>query len=394
MMSPSEAPGHEVEVAWRGRTALAWVPSPLAERDLTLTESTVRRTEQAAARARRADAALPEAWEPLARVLLRAEGTSSSEFEGIVAPLEEVALAELASSRDGTAAEVASNLGALRHALDESAGAPLLPAALHRWHATLMATARHLPDHLVGAPRDVQGWIGGTSPLDAALVTPPPEYLGDLLDDLVAFVNRDDVDAVTQAAVAHAQFETIHPYADGNGRLGRILIAWILTRRLHLITPPPVSLRIAADRGGYLSGLTLFRLGQLDAWVRWFAEVVGDAGDSQVALLRAIGDLQDRWSRRLGRVRSDAVAHRALALLPQRPVLTASTVAEALDVSERSGRSALETLAEHGIIEPYQPTARARGRPRRWWVAAELLSLSAAAGSSLHPQGGTVDRPR
>jgi Fic family protein len=84
-------------------------------------------------------------------------------------------------------------------------------------------------------------------------VTPPPNELSALLDDLIAYVNRDDVDPVAQAAVSHAQFEIIHPFGDGNGRVGRVLVAWVLTRRLALLVPPPVSVAIAADVAGSAS---------------------------------------------------------------------------------------------------------------------------------------------
>lgn len=367
--------GREVAVKWRGRTLRAWVPDPLARRDLSLSEATVRRTEQAVALARRGNEALPRRWESLARLLLRAEGLASSFIEGVQAPLAQVAAAELDPTVSESALLVADNLAAVRAAIGEADQRPLEAEALDRWHRTLMGGMGHLPEHLVGAPRDVQGWIGGTTPFDAALVTSPPEQVRPLLADLVAFANRDDVDPVTQAAVAHAQFEVIHPYADGNGRVGRVLVAWILARRLALVSPPPVSVRIAADRGGYLSGLTLFRLGEVDPWVRWFADVVSGAGEATVNLVGAVGELQDRWAGRLAGVRADSAAHQVLQLLPQHPVLAASTVADALGVSERSGRSALETLAEHGVVEPFEPARRGRGRPRRWWVAPELIAL-------------------
>lgn len=370
--------GREVSVRWRGRTVKAWVPDPLTERDLTVTEVTARRTEQAVAAVRRGSDAMPERWEALARLLLRAEGIASSFIEGVRAPLADVALAELDPTVGETALWIADNLAAVRAAVAEAHQGPLSAAALDRWHRTLMAGAGHLPAHLIGAPRDAQGWIGGTSPLDAALVTPPPELLGGLVADLVVFVNRDDLDPVIQAAVAHAQFETIHPYADGNGRVGRVLISWILARRLALATPPPMSVRIAVDRGGYLSQMTLFRLGQVDPWVRWVADVMSGAGDAMVNLVAAVADLEARWEARLVGVRVDAAARRALPLLAQHPVLASSTVADEVGVSERAARHALEVLAAHGIVDPFLPAARPQGRPRRWWVATELVDLVTA----------------
>jgi len=216
---------------------------------------------------------------------------ASSYIEGVGAPLADVAAAELDPTVGEAAAWVADNLAAVRGAIDDAHGGPLDLGTVHGWHRTLMAGSGHLPAHLVGVPRDLQGWIGGTSPLDAVLVTAPPGDIAPLLDDLIAFANRTDVDAVTQAAVAHAQFEVIHPYADGNGRAGRVLAGWVLTPRLTLVSPPPVSVRIAADPGGYLSGLTLYRLGDVDPWVRWFADVVRAAGETAITLVGDVTDL-------------------------------------------------------------------------------------------------------
>ena len=367
--------GHEVETVWRGRVVQAWLPDALRDRDLSLTERTARRTEQAAAKARRGSDAMPQRWEALARLLLRAEGVASSFIEGVNAPLADVAAAELDPTAGETALWVVANLAAVRAAVAEARRGPLTTEALNRWHTTLMTGGSHLPAHLVGAPRDAQGWIGGTSPLDAALVTPPPEHLGPLLDDLITFANRTDIDPVTQAAVAHAQFEVVHPYADGNGRVGRVLVGWILTRRLALVTPPAASVRIAADRGGYLSGLALFRRGDVDPWVRWFADVIGAAGDATFLLVQAVTDLEQRWAERLVGVRADASARRVIRLLPQHPVLAAPTVAGELGTSQRAARSALQTLAQHAVVAPFQPSGRGRGRPPRWWVATELVHL-------------------
>jgi Fic family protein len=369
---------HEVHIEWNGRRVTAWVPTALALREPRWTETTVRLTERAAASARRGSDALPANWEALARLLLRAEGVASSYVEGVRAPVAEVAAAELDPAVGETAAWVANNLAAVLQAVGEAHDGPLAVESLHRWHRRLMAGASRLPAHLIGASRDRQGWIGGTSPLDAALVVPPPGLIAPLLDDLVEYVNRTDIDPVTQAAVAHAQFELIHPYADGNGRVGRILIGWILTRHLNLLSPPPISVRVANDIGGYLSGLTLFRLGQPDAWVAWFAQALASAGQVTSDLVRAVGELSARWEARLADVRADAVAHRVPALLPAHPVLDAATLARELNVSERAARGALDALRERGVLERLEPTHRSRGRPRGWWVATELLSLVSA----------------
>ena len=141
----------------------------------------------------------------------------------------EVIAAELGDGAgDADAAWVADNLHAVTDALAAATRHGTLTVdELHGWHRSLMARSGIAVEH-VGAFRTAEGWIGGRSPADAAFVPPPPELVPDLVDDLVEFVNRDDVDAITQAAVADGQFETIHPYSDGNGRIGRVLVLWVL----------------------------------------------------------------------------------------------------------------------------------------------------------------------
>jgi len=245
-------------------------------------------------------------------------------------------------------------------------------------------TGSPTPAPYVGVLRSEQGWIGGTSPLDAHLVTPPPEEVPALIGDLVAYVNRDDVDPVSQAAIAHAQFEIIHPFADGNGRVGRVLVAWLLVRRLSLVTPPPVSNRIAADVGGYGSGLVLFRLGDHNAWVHWFADAVSGAGRAQQELVASVERLQREWRDRLAaprqaarRVRSDAAAWRVLDLLPRHLVLTGPIVASELAIPLKSASAALRDLVRAGVlVEHGTALPTGRGRPSRLYTSAELLGLA------------------
>lgn len=215
-------------------------------------------------------------------------------------------------------------------------------------------------------------------------MTPPPEEVPALVDDLIVYVNRDDVDAVSQAAIAHAQFKIIHPFSDGNGRVGRVLVAWILVRRLLLVTPPPVSARIAADVGGYSSGLVRFRMGDHNAWVRWFADAVSGAGRAQLELVASVARLQREWSERLAaprqsarRIRSDAAAWRALDLLPRLLVLTGPIVARELMIPLKSANAGLSDLVDAGVLVQHgtlRPSGR--GRPSRLYTSAELLGLT------------------
>ena len=376
-------------ILWRGRRARAFVPALLAERDLALGAQTVARAARAQAAVEHGAESMPEDYAALARLLLRAEGVASSFIEGVTAPVVDIVLAEAGDAGPSAAAWVAANLAAVTEALEQAHWGPLTVESLCGWHRTLM-TGSPTPSRHIGVVRDEQGWIGGTSPLDAHLVTPPPEHVPDLLDDLVAYVNRTDVDPVSQAALTHAQFELIHPFADGNGRVGRVLIAWVLVRRLSLVTPPPVSTRIAADVGGYGSGLVLFRLGDHERWVRWFADAVSGAGRAQQELVTAVRELQRSWEERLAgprdgarRLRSNAAAWRVLDLLPRHLVLTGPVVADDLGIPLKSASAALRdivaagVLVEHGTVQPAGP-----GRPRRLYTSPELLGL--AGSNPLH----------
>ncbi len=379
--------GVDVPIVWRGRRATAFVPELLAARDLALDAATATQTGAAVAEVLRAAESLDVAFEPLARLLLRSEGVASSYIEGITAPVLDVVLAEEGRARtdDAAAAWVAAALTAMNAAVDEagSGHVALDVETLCRWHRILM-TGSPTPERYVGRIRDEQGWIGGTSPFDAHLVTPPVDRLGPLLDDLFVWMNRDDVDPIAQAAIAHAQFEIIHPFADGNGRIGRVLIAWLLVRRLALLVPPPVSVAIAADVGGYGAGLVRFRLDDHLGWVRWFAEAVSSGGRRQRELVAHVEDLRREWQARLTAtgLRRDAVAYKALTVMPRHLLLTSSVLVDELGVSSKAALDALRTLADAGVLteQGTAPTS-SRGQPARLYVARELLGLAGATSS-------------
>ncbi|HTT87276.1 MAG TPA: hypothetical protein VMF60_07910, partial [Acidimicrobiales bacterium] len=154
--------------------------------------------------------------------------------------------------------------------------------------------------------------------------------------------------------------------------------------RLSLRTPPPVSVAMAADVGGYGAGLTWFRLGQLDRWVSWFADAVGAGGRRQRQLVDEVERLRAAWRERLGAragraLRSDAAAWRALELLPRHLLLTSDVVGSSLGVSAKAAIAALRQLSEAGVLVEYGTLTRGRGQPSKLYVSTELLGL---AGSS------------
>lgn len=381
-----ELAGSEVEVIWNGRRVRAFVPTLLGYRDLTLDALSGARSAVAATEVAHAAEALDADYEPLARLLLRSEGVASSYIEGVTAPVVDVVLAEeqLGRRGSGAAAWVASNLAALAQAVASAEGvAALSIEALCEWHRTLMARSP-TPERYIGVIRNEQGWIGGTSPLDAHLVTPPPSELAALLDDLITYVNREDVDPIAQAAISHAQFEIIHPFGDGNGRIGRVLVAWVLTRRLALLVPPPVSVAIAADVAGYSSGLALFRFADHRRWIAWFADAVASGGRSQRALISNVEQIKQQWRDRLvaseRKPRSDAAVFAALDLLPRHLVLTSQILGDELGISRKASLATLHRLVQVGILTQQGTVSReTSGQPASLFVSRDLLGL---AGSS------------
>lgn len=368
-------PGREVATAWRGTTVRAWLPEPLRRRSPSLSESTIRATEQAAAAARAITARIPTGFEPLARLLLRAEGLASSHIEGVRAPIEDVVLAEAGPAR-GSAAHVADNLRIVEEALSHANGTEALSADLmHGWHRHLMAHGSLPGDH-VGRWRTQVGWIGGASPMQAAFVPAPPEAIDALMIDLVETSNGCPWDPVTTAALVHAQFETIHPYADGNGRVGRVVALWLLVRHLEGVSvPPPISVLIAHDTDAYISALGAFRISMDEHLIGWFASVLDSACRSSLEWAERLGTLVRDWEKRVSGLRADSAGRRIVPLLARFPVLSADLVSEHLRVTLPAARSGLRALVEQGVMEDRGTVASGRGRPRRWWAAPELLDL-------------------
>lgn len=362
-----------VQVEWQGRTIDAADPAPIALVSFDLSPQTIRATERAAAVLDIGGSRRSVSAEITGRLLLRAEGVSSSAIEGLRAPPGAVALAVEGAVGDATAEWVADNLAVVTDAL--TVEPPLTTEHLFAWHRRLMTHAPDIHPSHVGAWRSVLGWIGGANPFVAAHVAAPPDLIAPAMDDLLALLRRDDLDPVTIAALAHAQFETIHPFADGNGRIGRVLIGWVLTTRLGLTVPPPTSTAFARDIGGYLSGLTLYRQGFIDRWVRWFAEAITDSADRAAVVLDQADALQDAWGRATSHLRADSTAKAILGLLVRHPVLSAALAASELSVSTTAARTGLTQLAEAGVLTELGAFSTGRGRPTTWWGAAELLDL-------------------
>ncbi len=305
--------------------------------------------------------------EGLARFLLRAESVASSKIEGLEVGPRRLVEAEAAIARGGevadrVAVEVLGNIAAMESAIDLATHEEDFSLAdLLEIHRVLME--RSPRPELGGVIRRAQNWIGGSSynPCSAAFVPPPPEYVEDLLWDLVEYVNGDEHSPLVQAAIAHAQFETIHPFADGNGRTGRALIHVILRRRgLAPSFVPPVSLVLATWSDDYISGLTAYRhVATADSperstaaqwWLRTFAAATIRACNDAETYAERIDQLVEEWRAHLGTVRRGSALDLLLDVLPGVPLLTVQSAARLIHRSDVAAGAAINRLLDAGIL--------------------------------------------
>ncbi|WP_431953475.1 Fic family protein [Nocardia lijiangensis] len=385
-------------------TYQAYLPDPLIGRPIVLASETaadVVDAEVAIARLDTEAQALVET-EALSRLLLRAEAVASSRIEGLEIGARRLLRAEAArqlegESSDVTATEVLANIDAMAVATNAvGRGEPISQDILLEVHRRLLAGTKLA--HHGGCLRDVQNWIGGSSfnPSSAAFVPPPPEHVPELMKDLIDFCNSDDLPAVAQAAIAHAQFETIHPFIDGNGRTGRALIHLVLRRRgVAERVIAPVSLVLATWSDSYIDGLNRFRhIGSADSeqaaeglntWVARFAAACTRAADDAAAFEVKAAALQQSWRDRLAPVRANSALDLLLGKLIGAPILTVSTAATLIGRSFPAANAAVDRLTEAGILR--QLTI---GRRNRAFESLEAITAFTALERRLaSPDGDT-----
>lgn len=303
--------------------------------------------------------------------LLRAESLSSSRIEGLDVSARRLAEAEFTpGSARRRALEVTANVRAMQAATELGiARDPLTVADICALHAVLM---RDVSGVDAGKVRTVQNWIGPSStPADATYVPPPPSEIERLLDDLLTFANRTDLSVSLQAAIAHAQFEGIHPFIDGNGRVGRCLIAVIVRKRTGLRVLPPVSAQIRRDTTSYVAAL---RAHQQESnpwpWVHRFCGATIAACTDARRTVEAVNELVASWRSRVPRLSRGSALERLIDHLPSHTMLDSRSVARSLAVDTDTARRALATLEKAGIIR--QVTA---GRRNRVWRVEEMHDL-------------------
>lgn len=366
----------------RYRRACAYetfIPSPLQHEDFALPSEVAATLSEVERKVLALDGMPPTTMSSLSRLLLRTESIASSKVEGMQADVRALALAEAQRRAGGSVrrqiSEIIANIDAMEEAVQRTADSPRLSLNdICEIHAVLME--RDITQRSAGKLREGQNWIGGNdyNPCGAAYVPPPPEMVPELLENLCEFSESEEVPPLLQTAIAHAQFETIHPFDDGNGRTGRALVQALLRRRgLAPRFVPPISVALSNSREAYIQGLVGFREGRGAEWVTFFASATARATDLAINYHDLVNDLQEFWRRRLRETenpRSHATAWTIIDTLPAYPALSVADAVKATGRSQPAVNQAFAQLERAGVLAPI-------GRSRRYraWEPTGLLDL-------------------
>lgn len=371
-MATHRQPGRYEKSTVAGEVVSAFVPDPLPP-PLKLTaglQEKVRFAEQKLSRLELAGEMVPS-LEWLIYAFVRKEAVVSSQIEGTQASLVDLLAYEAgapAGKDESTddVEEVSNYLAALAYArqqLRSEKGLPLSTRLLNEAHRRLMKGVRG-STKAPGELRRTQNWIGGTRAGNAVYVPPPPQEVGRLLSDLERYIHRDDdLPPLVRAALVHVQFETIHPYLDGNGRIGRLLITLLLEH--WKLLPEPLlylSLFFKRHRAEYYRLLNAVRLeGAWDSWVSFFLEGISTIADEAADTARDLFVLvnKDR-ARVLSAPNASVMATRLLDQMPRHPIVTIPAVVKLLDTTKPTATKAIGVLEQLGILR--ETTGRRRDR--------------------------------
>lgn len=340
--------------------------APIGELPVEVSAQTSALIEEATITAVRFDATEAHRMLPFTRLLLRSESVASSRIEQLTSSARKVLEVEVTGNMEGNAGLIAANTRQMAEAVES--GEPTVKSIL-QMHRVLL---EHSAPAIAGQLRQQQVWIGGGDlhPGDADFVPPHHRHLSDAMGDLERFMQRTDVPALAQAAIAHAQFETIHPFADGNGRTGRALIHVLLrARKVATAAALPISVGLLADTAGYFDTLNAYCRGEVEPMICLFAHCAIAAAQRGTWLARELAAVRKEWDSMLT-ARAGALAWQVLDILPQRPILTAAVVAQQCAVSAETARNALDRLEADGIVFSAQLDRR-----RRAWRSPDVLEL-------------------
>lgn len=320
---------------------------------------------------------------PMSAILLRTESASSSQIEQLTASARQIALTEIDEGDRQNAGVVVGNVRAMEAAIMLSERLDV--ESILGMHFELLRRQPGMKDE-AGRFRRELVWIGNrdnAGPIGAAFIAPQPELVLAAVEDVVQFMARPDVPALVQVAVAHAQFETIHPFVDGNGRTGRAVAQALLrNKRLATHTTVPISAGLLTDITGYFDALSTYRGGDAAPIVRRFADAARFAANTGRALIESLSSEIEAAERMLRGLRPQAAAWRVLPLLIGQPVVNAKYLKVALHVNDAVAQRALDALTERGVL--VERTGNARNRV--WQHNGILGVLDAYAETIREPQ--------
>ncbi len=362
--------GSFVETSAGGENVRAFVPAPLPPAPPLDMPGMMRVYERAIAAVGRLDgvATILPSTPLFLYMYVRKEALLSSQIEGTQSSLSDLLLYEndeAPGAELDDVTEVSNYVAAIEHGVGRIRGGfPLSLRLIREMHEIMLKSGRGATKQ-PGEFRRSQNWIGGTRPGNALFVPPPPNALGDCLGAFERFLHTDDVGLppLIRAGLAHVQFETIHPFLDGNGRLGRLLITLILCEAGVLHEPILyLSLFLKSRRNDYYRLLQEVRqAGAWEAWMEFFLTGVAETAEQASETARELITMFDTHRHTIGMLgRSAPSALRVHELMQERPIVTIKTVADKLGTSFPTASGALEKLAELKIVR--ETTGKQRGR--------------------------------
>jgi len=354
-----------------GETIRAFLPKPLPpDPPLELNDQRQRLLERATLALGRLDSVTLLLPDPhlFLYAYVRREAVLSSQIEGTQSSLAQLLLFELEEVPGlplDDVLEVSNYVAALEHGLRRlKEGFPLSNRLIREMHAVLLSRGRG-GEKSPGEFRRSQNWIGGTRPGNAHFVPPPPQYVQDCMSDLERFLHNDGnpYPALIKAALAHVQFETIHPFLDGNGRIGRLLIAFILHHD-GLLSQPLLylSLYFKQHRSEYYRLLDVVRMeGDWEAWLDFFLEGVDLTASNAVETARRLITLSQQDEQKIQKAgRTASTLLRVFRVLCERPLVTLSQICERTGLSFPSAANAMKALGQLGMVR--EVTGQRRNR--------------------------------
>lgn len=349
----------------QGDYQAALPPSIANQTDLGLDAETFAHVEDASTEATRFDAEFGTDILPFSSLLLRSESVASSRIENLTASARTVALAEISDHTKQNGQIIVANVRAMTAAIE--AGQHIDESSIIQIHRTLLESSQ---PGTVGQWRQDQAWVGGDliGPHGALFIPPHERHVAAAMHDLIAFIDRDDIPILAHAALTHAQFETIHPFPDGNGRTGRALIhSMAVNKGLTRNVTVPLSAGLLTNVDAYFAALTSYREGSTNEIVKAMADSVLRSVANGRELVSNLRAQHDEWQATIS-ARSDAALWRVIKLIFRHPVIDSNLVQTELDVPATTALAAIERLVTEDVLRQL-----GGGKWGRKWEAPAVL---------------------